>query len=146
MNARCWMAGFLALGAAGAAAQAPLKLPSSQGDIRALLRETGDPICVRCGVVTAVRALEQAGQGLGPQVAPGPLTSGNLDSEVGTVPFGTKRAKYEREKLRPTTERHYEVTVRYDDGTNGRVEMNHDPRLQPGDRVQVENGAARRYP
>lgn len=146
MNAWYWMAGLLALGAPPAAAQAPLKLPRSQGEIRSLLRETSDPICVRCGVVTSTRALEQSGPGASPHLGGSPLSGGSLDPGVGTVPIGTERARQERERLREEPDPHYEVTVRYDDGTYGRVEMNHDPRLNRGDRVQVENGAARRYP
>jgi hypothetical protein len=145
-NSRWWIAGLLALGTAQAAAQAPLKLPRSQGDIRALLRETGDPICVRCGVVTSIRVLGQPGPGVGSQFSSAPAPGGSLDAGVPSVPFGTERARQERERLREEPDPHYEVTVRYDDGTYGRVEMNHDPRLNRGDRVQVENGAARRYP
>jgi hypothetical protein len=148
MNACCWMAWLLALGAAEAAAQtqAPLKLPSSQGDIRALMRDTGDPICAHCGVVTSIRVLDQPGPGVGSQFSSAPGFGGSIDPGVPSVPFGTERARQERERLREEPDPHYEVTVHFDDGTYGRVEMNHDPRLNRGDRVQVENGSARHYP
>ena len=144
MNARWWLAWFLAFGAAQAAAPAPLKLPGTQGEIRAFLRETGDPICVRCGVVTSARQLEQAGAQVTAPPLPG--SSDSLDSGIGTVPFGTDRAKYERERLRQGPRPRYEVIVRYDDGSFGRVELAHDPRLKRGDRVQVEGGSVKRYP
>jgi len=146
MDLRRCLAGLFFLGAAQAAAQAPLKLPRTQGEIRVLLRETGDPICARCGVVTSIRALDQPGQGVSPQFATAPVSGGSLDPGEETVPFGTERAKYERERLRQEPGKHYEVTVRYDDGTYGRVELTQDPRLNRGDRVQVEGGSVRRYP
>jgi hypothetical protein len=148
MNARTLLAGLLALGAMPAAAQAPLKLPSTQGEIRALMRETNDPICVRCGVVTSVRVLEAGGAGADPQsnAAPRPGSSG-LDPGVGTVPIGTtERARAERDRLRQESAPRHEVTVRYDDGSYGRIELGHDPRLKPGDRVRVAGGSVERYP
>ena len=148
MNARPLLAGLLALGAAQAAAQPPLKLPSTQGEIRALMRETSDPMCVRCGVVTASRVLEDRGAGAGPQFNAAPLPgSSGLDPGVGTVPIGTtERARVERDRQRKGDGPTYEVTVRYDDGSYGRVELGHDPRLKPGDRVKVEGGSVERYP
>src|SRR5512135_1517965 len=117
MDARFWIAGLCALGAPLAVAQAPLKLPRTQGEIRSLLRETGDPICVRCGVVTATRALDQPGPGVSPHLGATPLSGGSLDPGVGTVPIGTERARQERERMLQAPAPHYEVTVRYDDGT-----------------------------
>jgi hypothetical protein len=148
MNARTLLAGLLALGAMPAAAQAPLKLPSTQGEIRALMRETNDPICVRCGVVTSVRVLEAGGAGADPQSNAAPLPgSSGLDPGVGTVPIGTtERARAERDRLRQESAPRHEVTVRYDDGSYGRIELGHDPRLKPGDRVRVAGGSVERYP
>jgi hypothetical protein len=147
IETRCLMAGLLALCATQATAQAPLKLPSSQGEIRALLRETNDPICVRCGVVTSARTVSQAGSGVSLQHAPGPLPGGgDMDTEIGAVPFGTEGGRHLREAQRKGAAPRYEVVVRYDDGSYGRVEMANDPRLKRGDRVQVEDGTVRRYP
>ena len=148
MSARRLLAGLLALAAWQAAAQPPLKLPSTQGEIRALLRETNDPICLRCGVVTAARVLQAPGAGAGPQFGAAPLPGGSgLDPGVGTVPIGTSnRARVERDRLTQAAAPSYEVTVRYDDGSYGRVELGHDPRLKPGDRVKVEGGSVERYP
>ena len=146
MSARNLLAGLFALGAAQAAAQPALKLPSTQGEIRALMRETNDPICVRCGVVTSARVLEAGGAD--PQFNAAPLPGGSgLDPGVGTVPIGTtERARAERDRQRKGDGPTYEVTVRYDDGSYGRVELGHDPRLKPGDRVKVEGGSVERYP
>jgi hypothetical protein len=63
MIQRFLVAATLAIAAWPAAAQAPLKLPTTQGEIRSLLRETSDPMCVRCGVVTSVRRLRGGSPG-----------------------------------------------------------------------------------
>ncbi len=148
MSARCLLAGLLALGATQAAAQPPLKLPTTQGEIRSLLHETNDPICVRCGVVTATRVLQDRGPDAGPQSNAAPLPGGSgLDPGIGSVPIGTsERARVERDRLTQAGGPRYEVTVRYDDGSYGRIELGHDPRLKPGDRVKVEGGSVERYP
>lgn len=148
MSATRLLAALLALAAAQAAAQAPLKLPRTQGEIRALMRETNDPICLRCGVVASTTTLTGAA-GSGPQpgdsALPLPGSSG-LDPGVGTVPFGSDRAKADRDRLRQAPPQRYEVVVRYDDGTLGRLELAQDPRLKRGDRVKVEDGRIERYP
>lgn len=142
---RWLLAGLLASGAASAQAQATLNLPRSQGEIRSLLRETGDPICVRCGIVTSVRMV--AGASSGVAVSAPPLHgSSSLDSGTGTVPFGSERAKSERESMRQGPANRYEVVVRYDDGSYGRVELSHNPGLKRGERVKVEDGSVSRYP
>ena len=148
MSARHLLAGLLALASWQAAAQPPLKLPTTQGEVRSLMRETNDPICLRCGVVTAARVLEGRGASEGPQGNAAPLPGGSgLDPGVGTVPIGTtERARVERDRLTREGAPRYEVTVRYDDGSYGRVELGHDPRLKPGDRVKVEGGSVERYP
>ena len=147
MSTRHLLAGLLALGAAQAAAQPPLKLPTTQGEIRSLMRETNDPICLRCGVVTAVRVLAAGSAGAGPQFNAAPLPGGSgLDPGLGTVPIGSERARVERDRLTQESAPRYEVTVRYDDGSVGRVELGHDPRLKPGDRVKAEGGSVERYP
>jgi len=147
MSARHLLAGLLVLGAAQAVAQPPLKLPTTQGEIRSLMRETNDPICLRCGVVTAARVLEGRGASEGPQGNAAPLPGGSgLDPGLGTVPIGSERARVERDRLMQESAPRYEVTVRYDDGSVGRVELGHDPRLKPGDRVKAEGGSVERYP
>jgi hypothetical protein len=142
------LAALLALGAAQAAAQAPLKLPRTQGEIRALMRETNDPICLRCGVVASTNTLAGAASS-GPQPGDSSLPlpgSSGLDPGVGTVPFGSDRAKADRDRMRQAPPQRYEVVVRYDDGTLGRLELAQDPRLKRGDRVKVEDGRIERYP
>ena len=109
------------------------------------MRETDDPICLRCGVVTSVRTL--AGTGSGTAVNAPPLHgSSSLDSGVGTVPFGSERARSERDSLRQGPAPRYEVIVRYDDGSYGRVELGRDPKLKQGERVKVDEGSITRYP
>jgi hypothetical protein len=55
-------------------------------------------------------------------------------------------ARAEREALRSEPAGRYEVVVRYDDGSYGRVELGNDPRLRPGDRVKLEGDHIERYP
>jgi hypothetical protein len=149
MSLRVALVATLALAAWPAAAQAPLKLPTTQGEIRALLRETSDPICVRCGAVTSVRRIPGSGAGAGSaagsQALPG---SSGLESGVSPVqvPVLSEGARAEREALRSGPAGRYEVVVRYDDGSFGRVELASDPRLRPGDRVKLDDGHLERYP
>ncbi len=141
------LAGGIVLGALAGTALAqqppPLKLPRTQGEIRALLRETGDLICLSCGVVASVRQIA------GPQIAPDerPLPgSSNVDQGVGTLPLAGSRAKTEREALTGKVPSRYEVVVRLDDGNSARFELAEDPKLQPGYRVKVTDGKIERYP
>ena len=147
MGARFLVAAALAVAAWPAAPQVPLKLPTTQGEIRALLRETSDPICVRCGVVTSVRSIPGLRAGAGPAPGAGPLPgSSTLDGGIAPVPVIGEGARAEREALRREAPNRYEVVVRYDDGTFGRVELADDPRLRLGDRVKLDGGRIERYP
>lgn len=147
MSPRLALVATLALAAAPALAQAPLKLPTTQGEIRALMRETSDPICVRCGVVTSVRRIP--GTAAAPGGAPGaqalPGTS-TLDPGITPVPVLGEGARAEREAMRREPAGRYEVVVRYDDGSYGRAELASDPRLRAGDRVKLDDGQLERYP
>jgi hypothetical protein len=147
MSPRFLLAATLAIAAWPAAGQAPLKLPTTQGEMRELLRETPDPNCARCGVVTSVRQIPGAGAGTasppGGSTQPG---SSSLDAGVGAVPMIGQGARAERDALRSEAPGRYEVVVRYDDGSYGRVELPSDPRLRPGDRVKLEGGHIERQP
>lgn len=147
MSARLALVATLAVAAWPAAAQAPLKLPTTQGEIRALLRETSDPICLRCGVVTSVRRVPGPGAGAGTAPGAAPLPgSSSLDSGIAPVPVLGESARVERDAMRREAPYRYEVVVRYDDGSYGRVELGNDPRLRPGDRVKLEGDHIERYP
>jgi len=149
MSPRFLLAATLAFVAWPAAAQAPLKLPTTQGEIRALLRETSDPICVRCGVVTSVRRVPGASAGASAATGAQPLPgSSTLDSGITPVPVPVlgEGARAERDALRREAPNRHEVVVRYDDGSYGRVELGNDPRLRPGDRVRLEGDHLQRYP
>ena len=147
MIQRFLVAATLAVAAWPAAAQAPLKLPTTQGEIRSLLRETSDPMCVRCGAVTSVRRIPGSGAGAGTAPGAAPLPgSSTLDSGIAPVPVIGEGARAERDALRREAPNRYEVVVRYDDGSVGRVELGNDPRLRPGDRVKLEGGHIERYP
>jgi len=145
VNARFLLAGFLALGAAQAAAQTSLNVPRSPDEMRTLLRESGESACLRCGVVTSARALDGASPGVGVNTPSLPGSS-STDTGLGVVPFGGEHARAERGSLRQGPSPRYEVIVRFDDGSYERVEVGQDPKLNRGDRVQVENGSVRRYP
>ena len=146
------LAALLAAPQALAQVKQPLKLPTTQGEIRALMRETADPICVRCGVVTSTRRIPAAGAGEGAAgtAASQPFAGSSVAVEPVVspvpVPVLTEGARAEREAMRREPAGRYEVVVRYDDGSFGRIELAQDPRLQPGDRVKVEEGRVERYP
>jgi hypothetical protein len=147
MIGRLLLATTLAIAAGPAAAQAPLKLPSTQKEMRELLREAPDPNCARCGVVTSVRQIPGGGAGAasppGGSAQPG---SSSLDAGVGAVPMIGQGARAERDALRSEAPGRFEVVVRYDDGSYGRVELPSDPRLRPGDRVMLDGGHIERQP
>ena len=147
MSSRLALVATLAVAAWPAAAQAPLKLPTTQGEIRALLRETSDPMCLRCGVVTSVRRVPGSGAGAGTAPGAAPLPgSSSLDSGIAPVPVLGEGARAERDARRREAPNRYEVVVRYDDGSYGRVELGNDQRLRPGDRVKLEGDHIERYP
>lgn len=107
------------------------------------------PICRDCGVIDNVRAVEEKGEGTGLGAVAGGVLGGVLGHQVGggrgkdlaTVAgaVGGAVAGHQVEKnVRKVT--HYEVTVRYDDGTTQVFKQDAAPTWRSGDRVKVVNG------
>lgn len=106
--------------------------------------------CADCGVVQSVQAIDAKGEGSGLGAVGGAVVGGVLGNQVGggsgksimTVvgAVGGAMAGNEVEK-RVKTARHYEITVRLDDGTNRVVTEANPPTWRPGDKVKVVNGA-----
>lgn len=108
------------------------------------------PICHNCGVIESVREQRDQGEGSGLGAVAGGVLGGVLGHQVGggrgkdlaTVAgaVGGAFAGHQVEK-RVRATNHYEVTVRYDDGTSQVFRQEAAPTWRNGDRVKVVNGA-----
>jgi hypothetical protein len=132
-----WVAAFLVASSLPALAQAQsgLVLPSGPGDFRALTQQPPGQPCDSCGVVTDIRSVSQEVRttrapvvhGSSEQaVAEHPIVSGNRDA------FGLGPA--------PDKQKHYVVTVRYDNGSYAAFEQDDEPTVTKGELVRVRDG------
>lgn len=106
-------------------------------------------VCSNCGRVAAVEVFEQKGEGSGLGAVAGGVVGGVLGNQIGggsgrkiaTVAgvAGGALAGHEIEKRVKTT-KHYEVTVRMDDGGLRRFPYENEPPYRAGDRVKIVNG------
>jgi outer membrane lipoprotein SlyB len=104
-------------------------------------------VCHDCGVVAAVRTIEQPGDGSGIGAVVGGVAGGAAGSQfgkgkgqiVGTVIGAVGGAiaghQVERHVARKTTQ--YEITVKLDDGTTRTIVQATEPAWRPGDQVRV---------
>jgi len=104
-------------------------------------------VCHDCGVVAAVRPIEQPGEGSGIGAVVGGVAGGAAGSQfgkgkgqiVGTVIGAVGGAiaghQVERHVVRKTTQ--YEITVKLDDGTTRTIVQATEPAWRPGDHVRV---------
>lgn len=107
------------------------------------------PPCPDCATVESVRAVQQKGQGSGLGAIAGGVVGGLLGNQVGAghgrdiaTVVGAVAGGYagnEVEKTKRTTS-HYEVVVRFEDGTSRVFKQDSAPPWQAGDRVKVVNG------
>ena len=105
------------------------------------------PVCMDCGVVTAVREVKTAGQGTGVGAVAGGVLGGVLGNQVGKGngrdaarilgAIGGAVAGHQVEKQARATVR-YEVDVRMDDGSLRTVSQDAAPSLRAGDAVRVD--------
>lgn len=105
--------------------------------------------CPNCATVESVRAIQQKGQGSGLGIIAGGLVGGLLGNQVGAghgrdaaTVVGALAGGYagnEVEKSKRSTS-HYEVIVRFEDGTSQVFKQESAPPWQAGDRVKVVNG------
>ena len=105
--------------------------------------------CAECGVIESVREIETKGEGTGLGAVGGAVVGGLLGHQVGggrgqdvaTVVgvVGGAVAGNEVEK-RVKSGKSYEITVRFEDGSNRVIHEASAPTWRTGDRVKVING------
>ena len=105
--------------------------------------------CRDCATVESVREVKQSGEGSGLGAVSGGVVGGLLGNQIGngrgrTVgavvgAVGGAYAGNEVEKNVRST-KHYEITVRLDDGNTRVFTESQPPSLQRGDRVRISNG------
>lgn len=105
--------------------------------------------CRDCGTVDYIREVEQKGEGSGLGLIGGAVVGGLLGNQIGggkgkTVgavvgAVGGGYAGNEIEKSARSA-KHYEITVRFDDGNTRVYTEAQPPALRTGDRVRVNNG------
>lgn len=107
-------------------------------------------VCADCGVITAIRAVELAGEGSGLGAIAGGVVGGLLGHQVGggsgkdiaTIAgaIGGGYAGHQIEKKAKTT-KHYEITLRMDDGSHRTIAQDIEPAFAIGDKVKILDGA-----
>lgn len=108
------------------------------------------PVCGNCGVITAIRTVEQAGEGSGLGAIAGGVVGGLLGHQVGggtgkdiaTIAgaVGGGYAGHQIEK-KVKTAKHYEIIVRMDDGSHRTMAQETEPAFAIGDKVKIIDGA-----
>lgn len=106
--------------------------------------------CYNCGVITAIRTVEQAGEGSGLGAIAGGVVGGLLGHQVGggtgkdiaTIAgaVGGGYAGHQIEKKVKTT-KHYEIAVRMDDGSHRTMVQETEPAFAIGEQVKIIDGA-----
>jgi outer membrane lipoprotein SlyB len=104
-------------------------------------------VCHDCGVVAAVRTVEQPGEGSGIGAVVGGVAGGAAGSQfgkgkgqilgtvIGAVGGAIAGHQVERHVVRKTTQ--YEITVKLEDGTTRTIVQSTEPAWRPGDPVRV---------
>lgn len=110
------------------------------------------PICADCGVIESIQIINDVKETSGIGLVGGAVVGGLLGNQVGggrgkdvaTVAgaVGGAVAGNAIEKQSGST-RHYEITVRFDDGSSRVFNEANPPAWQPGDHVRVIDGAIR---
>ncbi len=132
------------------AAAAPARQPVARAQASpAPAQVAAKPQCADCGVIQAVREIEQKGQGTGLGAVGGAVVGGLVGSQIGggrgqdvmTVvgAVGGGVAGHEVEK-RVRSTKSYEVQVRLDDGSIRTIRSTTAPAWRPGDKVRIVNG------
>jgi outer membrane lipoprotein SlyB len=107
------------------------------------------PVCHDCGTIEAVRQVEVKGEGTGLGAVGGAVVGGLVGSNIGagrgkdamTVlgAVGGGLAGHQIEKnVRKKV--HFDVVVRFDDGTSRTFSQEQAPAWRSGDRVRLVNG------
>jgi outer membrane lipoprotein SlyB len=106
--------------------------------------------CAECGVIESTREVEAKGEGTGLGAVGGAVAGGLIGSQIGggngktamavVGAVGGAVAGNEVEKRVKST-KHYEITVRFEDGSSRVITEANAPNWRTGDRVRVVNGA-----
>ena len=135
------------------AALTPLDKPKANPAKAAPAKTPAVPLaavkCAECGVIQSVREIDAKGEGSGLGAVGGAVVGGVLGSQVGggdgkkvmtlLGAVGGAVAGNEIEKRVKST-KSYEITVRFDDGTNRAFTEANAPSWRNGDKVKVING------
>jgi len=107
-------------------------------------------VCGNCGVITAIRTVEQAGEGSGLGAIAGGVVGGLLGHQVGggtgkdiaTIAgaVGGGYAGHQIEKKAKTT-KNYEISISMDDGSHRTMVQETTPAFAIGDKVKIVDGA-----
>jgi len=107
-------------------------------------------VCGNCGVITAIRTVEQAGEGSGLGAIAGGVVGGLLGHQVGggtgkdiaTIAgaIGGGYAGHQVEKKVKTT-KHYEIAIRMEDGSHRTMVQETEPAFSIGEQVKIIDGA-----
>ena len=109
-------------------------------------------VCADCGVIVSTQLINNAKAGSGIGLVGGAVVGGLLGNQIGggrgkdlaTVAgaVGGAVAGNEIEKSSSSTQ-HYEITVRFENGSSRVFNQANQPTWQPGDRVRVIDGVIR---
>ncbi|MFT6653869.1 MAG: outer membrane lipoprotein SlyB [Marinomonas primoryensis] len=113
---------------------------------------TNKAICVDCGVIVSTQLINNVKNTSGVGLVGGAVVGGLLGNQIGggrgkdlaTVAgaVGGAVAGNEIEKSAGTSQ-HYEITVRFENGSSRAFNQVNQPTWQPGDRVRVIDGVIR---
>ena len=106
-------------------------------------------VCSNCGVITAISPVKEEGKGTAIGVLAGGLAglavgnqigggNGKTIAKIAGAAGGALLGNKIEKKVRAVT--HYEIKVRYDDGTETTVTQDNEPTLAVGTAVQVVDG------
>lgn len=133
-----------------AASERPAARPTRSAEAARTESTPQARVCADCGVITAIRTVEQAGEGTGLGAIAGGVAGALLGSQVGagrgkdvaTIAgaVGGGYAGHQIEKKVKTT-KHYEIMVRMDDGSHRTITQDTEPAFAIGEKVKIIDGA-----
>ncbi len=147
--------------AAPPAATAPAAQPAAtatpakaKAPVRRAEKAAPAKVCGNCGVITAIRAIEQPGEATGLGAVAGGVAGALVGSQIGqgrgttaaeiAGAAGGAYAGHQIEKSYRKTTR-YEIDVRMQDGTRRVISQSTPPALNVGDKVRIINGQLELY-
>jgi outer membrane lipoprotein SlyB len=107
------------------------------------------PVCYECGVIQLVKTVEEKGEGSGLGAVGGAVVGGVLGHQVGqgrgndvATILGAIGGSLAGNQIEKNVKKkvHYEIVVRFDDGSSKIFKQEQAPAWRNGDRVKVING------